>query len=307
MTNKYIIKPLDEASRDIIGNKAYVLYSIATAKFPIPKSISLSTIALNHYIDLDDELKRYVHTFFSALKDKNRSVAVDCSLNVRHIVDTMDLHDLDSTIHEIKEYFKGADLLMVRSSSTSEDGESDSFAGIFSTFECSDINKLSFFIKEVWKSVFSENLVEYHLNSNAHDCNIKMSVLIQEAINADFSGVCFSASPFDPNMSMIEIVQGLGSMLVDGTVIPTLFLLNRRSFKIESSTNGNQSSQRVIRNSEFVSIPCSDLVSPNNEIIKKISKLAINLEKLYHVPQDVEFCVQNGHVTILQSRNITTV
>ena len=42
-------------------------------------------------------------------------------------------------------------------------------------------------------------------------------------------------------------------------------------------------------------------------LIKKLSQIALEIEKLYKFPQDIEFCIKDDKIFILQSRPITTL
>ena len=45
----------------------------------------------------------------------------------------------------------------------------------------------------------------------------------------------------------------------------------------------------------------------STSLLKKLSKTALDIEKLYKSPQDIEFCIKNEKIFILQSRPITTL
>ena len=185
----------------------------------------------------------------------------------------------------IKRYKKLKSLISVRSSATSEDSKDTSFAGQFDTFLNikSEIELLKS-IEKCWKSVKSERVVAYLKNKNLN--NIKMAVIIQKMINADFAGVIFTLDPISEKNVLIEFVKGLGDKLVSGRITPTSYLVDRNSFDITNK---------------------SDNTRMKESLIKNLTKTALQIEELYNFPQDIEFAIQGNTIYILQSRPITTL
>jgi pyruvate,water dikinase len=83
----------------------------------------------------------------------------------------------------------------VRSSSVEEDGSQNSFAGQFDSFlhvaPC-DITNHAY---KVWDSAFSDHIEVYRQSQDASGEVPIPAVLVQQMVNADVSGVAFSADP----------------------------------------------------------------------------------------------------------------
>ena len=84
----------------------------------------------------------------------------------------------------------------------------------------------------------------------------------------------------------MEVTEGLGDKLVSGEVTPNTYFIDKESLK-------------VVNNVTKFNFTAS--------FIRKLSKTALEIEKLYKFPQDIEFCIKNGDIFILQSRPITTL
>jgi len=147
----------------------------------------------------------------------------------------------------------------VRSSADCEDSVNRSHAGQFDSFLYVKKGEIEEKIKLVENSAKKSN-----------EKNIKISVIVQEMIRPDYSGVMFTANPINGKPeTIIEAVKGDAKDLLAGKVSPDFELPPK------------------IKN-ELVSIG------------KKI-------EKIFGCPQDVEFCVKDGIISIVQSRPITSV
>ncbi len=197
------------------------------------------------------------------------------------------INDLTQNVkREIIKKFKSLNSkIAVRSSATVEDSRNSSFAGQFNTFlNIKNESKLLNSIEKCWKSVKSKRAISYLKSKNLK--NVKMAVIVQKMVNADFAGVVFTLDPISEKNVLIEFVKGLGDKLVSGEVTPNSYLVDRYHYNIiKRSTN----------------------TKINNSLIKNLTKTALQIEKLYNFPQDIEFAVKKNQIFILQSRPITTL
>lgn len=192
--------------------------------------------------------------------------------------------DLEKLELIVKSFCKKNTLYAVRSSAIDEDSESNSFAGIHETFlnvKKSDVLEK---ILEVVKSAGSEVAMDYRRKNNLSTENIKISVLLQEMVKADYAGVLNTINPVTNNISetVISVTKGLGDKLVDGTV--------------DGSTYYIDSNKTEVKGPDIL----------NKKIIKGLLKLADELREKTDRFQDCEFAVKNNKVYFLQSRAITT-
>lgn len=179
----------------------------------------------------------------------------------------------------------------VRSSGIGEDGNENSFAGIFDTMldvKPSDINDA---IREVYASKDTSITSMY---SNARNAKVaEMAIIIQEMVSADFAGVAFSVNPVenDHKIGLIEIVKGLGESLVSGKVKPTSLRVNRIT-----------GIHRVLQ-AGTDKIPVTEC----NHIVEMVSKVLWKIADLYDKPVDIEWAIKDGTLYLLQARPITAL
>ena len=156
----------------------------------------------------------------------------------------------------------------VRSCALIEDSKESSLAGQFMTKVNVEKKGLPSAINAV-----AEQAYEY-LNGEIS----KFSIIVQEFIEADHSGVAFTRSPLGGREMVIESVCGRGEILVGGTCTPEKY-----EFYWSEVVPGKI---------------C--LLSDNINDFKKI-------EKHYNFPQDVEWSIKGKKFYVLQTRPITNI
>lgn len=107
-----------------------------------------------------------------------------------------------------------------------------------------------------------------------------MAIAIQELAPIKTAGVIFTADPVnqDDKKIIVEYTDGLGDSVVSGHQKPI---------------------SKVIEKAEVDNL--------QNEFLKKLSKTALELEKIFGNSQDVEWGWDGKEIYIFQSRNITTL
>lgn len=185
--------------------------------------------------------------------------------------------ELDSFLKEDKKY-------AVRSSGIDEDSKTSSFAGIYDSYlnvkKDDVINK----IFEVYNSAFSKRAIDYRTINNLNTENIKMSVIIQEMVDADFAGVINTINPItnNPDEIVICVDEGLGEKIVDGSSDGSVYNVNGKNITL----NG----KNIL----------------NKKKIKKLVEFTKVIQNKTNRFQDIEFAIKNNKIYFLQTRDITT-
>lgn len=171
----------------------------------------------------------------------------------------------------------------VRSSASNEDGNTRSFAGQYETSLNVQEKNLLTSIKNCWKSLVEDNVVAYSDDVGAQ----VMNVIVEEMVDADYSGVAFSINPTSSseNYSIIEVCPGLGEELVSGRVTPSTHIVRRETFRSDAIEGENYLSE---------------------EEIERLEKTILNIEEIYGMPMDIEWCIKENVIYFLQARPITT-
>jgi len=178
----------------------------------------------------------------------------------------------------------------VRSSSVEEDGSQNSFAGQFDSFlhvaSC-DITDHAY---KVWDSAFSDHIEAYRESQGASGDIPLPAVLVQQMVDADVSGVAFSADPVsgDRNTAVVAATRGVGEALVSG--------------ECQGDTWHVGANGKI----KFRELESAAPVLHDRQI-RKIAKLVRAVSEHYGCPQDIEWAIEDGKTFLLQSRDITTL
>jgi pyruvate,water dikinase len=120
-----------------------------------------------------------------------------------------------------------------------------------------------------------------------------MAVVIQEMIQGQRSGVAFGINPNDNNQTVIEAVYGLNQGLVDGSVEPDRWILDRKTGLI---LNHFQPARDKIVTLSSIGVAIKPLVAElalhppldENELAQ-IYRLILTAESVFGAPQDMEW------------------
>lgn len=212
--------------------------------------------------------------------------------------------ELNAKLNEINvNYFS------VRSSMNLEDGENDSFAGMLETFLFVKKEDILKYLELCFESITNERIRSYLIHKNIPNENLSMSVVIQEMINSEASGVVFTRSPtIDNGLILIESGFGLGEGIVSGLVEVDQFLLDRKYHLIKKEIATK--TKMVKKSSQLTSLQAVDESDSTRESLSfnkvcELAKICIEIENIYQYPCDIEWALYNEELYILQARPIT--
>ncbi len=174
----------------------------------------------------------------------------------------------------------------VRSSGMREDGIEQSFAGQFESYlNLTSTESIVQAVKDCIDSGENNRVKSY--DSEGNEVN-HVAVIIQEMVDAKYAGVAFSADPVfgRRDISVINIVEGLGDKLVDGKAEPEQIEINRYA------------KDEIEFNSKIAS----------DAILLEINEGLIHLKNTLGHDVDTEWAVnQNDELCWLQVRPITAL
>ena len=199
----------------------------------------------------------------------------------------------------------------VRSSALREDGEI-SFAGQYHTALNVPASRLIEDYKAVVSSLYTPRAVFYRLNKGIRDDDIAMSVTCLQMVDSVASGVMYTRHPTDllkENVILITAVWGLGLLVVDGTISPDTYMVEKGSppkiIKIEAIEKPIRLAGKTIGGLVQQDVPEDMRHAPclSSEQIQELASYGQKLESHYGSPQDVEWALDpTGNLLILQAR-----
>lgn len=203
----------------------------------------------------------------------------------------------------------------VRSSAVDEDGSQHSFAGQFDTFLFVDPGGISSKVAAVWRSGFSDRILEYRRQHGLSRAPFAPAVLVQKMVNATVSGVAFSADPVSGRRSLavVSAVPGLGTALVGGEAAADVFKVNRAGTIVDRAIVRKNISHTFDPAADegvsAVNLSDTDGLKPalTDEQAIAVAALARRAAHAFGQPQDIEWAIEGDQLFLLQSRPITTL
>ena len=202
----------------------------------------------------------------------------------------------------------------VRSSATAEDSASTSFAGMNETFtNVRGADELVERIVDCWASLWNPRVVAYRATQGLAD-EPAIAVIVQRMVDADRSGVMFTADPAtgDRDRVVIEAAYGLGEVVVGGQVEPDTYVVAKDGPRVLHEHLGLKSAKVVLGadgHDQRVAVPDDEQARRvlGDDVLVALAHTAIEIERHYGTPQDVEFAIDDHKIWIVQSRPITTL
>lgn len=315
-----LVVPLSRIRKDdtpIVGGKGANLGEMIYAGFPVPNGFALTIYAYDLFLK-ENGIYSKIFELLRGLDVSNTDRLTEIAKKIQNIIKTSKIPPLlvNETFSSYKKLsgILNHSLVAVRTSATAEDMPKTSFAGMGETIlnVKGEANLLEA-IKRCWASLFTARSIFYRVENKIPHEKVKISVIIQKMIQSDVSGVIFSVDPAtnEKDKIVIESVWGLGEMIVQGSVTPDRYIVQKETFKILSKEISDQGVQLVKEGLETKEekVP-QKLISKqkisDDEIIK-LAKYADELQKHYYFPQDIEWARQQGKLYIVQTRPVTTL
>jgi len=317
--NKFIVTFSDVDKDDIalVGGKGANLGEMVKAGFPVPPGFIVTSKAYRYFIKkntLQEKIKKYL-----SLLDINDPDSLNrISKNVRSLISRSPIpKSLVGKIFKAYESLEGGlknPLVAVRSSATAEDLPDASFAGQQETFlNVKGEAVLAERIRDAWSSLFTPRAIFYRQEKGFDHFKVAIAIPVQKMIQSDVSGVMFTINPADNDKKtiLIEAIYGLGELIVQGSITPDKYEIDKQTLEIKTkkiekqevylTKAGTENRQRKVRRAKQKKQKLSD------KQIVELASLGKKLHQHYFFPQDIEWAVEKEKIYILQTRPVTTL
>ncbi len=286
------LRSTSERDRPAVGNKAANLARLARAGFNVPPGFCITAESFKQALAVGGGNGR-INDMLDRLA---RAGGSDCEAVGREIAGLVSGLRLpaklaDDIIARAGQRSLRDGPLAVRSSSTIEDQPGLSFAGQHDSFlGLRGGEELLAAVKACWASLWSPRALAYMLQHGIDPRAAGMAVVVQRMVEADFSGVIFTANPANGLrwQMPVNLAPGLGEGLVSGRVQPRQLVLDKRSL---SPLPGSGSPEGL----------------PDGRALRELARTAVRIERLFGVPQDIEFSWSAGRLHLLQARPATAL
>lgn len=303
---------------NLVGGKSSSLGELTTSTgVPVPYGYATTAHAYRYFMEQTGQNER-IHELLKNLTDVEDSVELHevCTRIRASIVAAEMPKDLAEAIgdayHALAEKAGEKDpYVAVRSSATAEDLPDASFAGQQDTYlNVTGRDMVIQKVKECYASTFTDRAVYYRAKKNFDHENVALSAAVQMMADSKAAGVMFTvdlATGADDTI-MIEGSWGLGEYIVQGTVTPDNFVVNKSDLTVRSRRINEKSIELVRKEGgdveeRRVSEEMAKAPVMTDEQIAELAGYAKAIEKHYGCYMDMEWAIDHkDRIWILQAR-----
>jgi pyruvate,water dikinase len=298
------------------GGKARNLAALARAGFPVPAAYALEARAADLFfaaaLPEADQPSALLRAPASAL-DEARLAAI--AERARHAPVPASIASALREVHEVLTR-EGAVALAVRSSSTREDEETQSAAGLHDTvLGVRTEEELLEATRACWLSLLTPRAIAYlrTLPPTSADGRVGVGVVIQAMVPAELAGVMFTVNPLsgDPGEMVINAGYGLGSTIVDGRVSPDTYRVDKATGWVRDRVVGDKAVAARFGGDgvteEAIEPAAREVECLSEDLLEALVDLGRRVEDHFDDARDVEWAVAGGAVYLLQARPVTAL
>jgi pyruvate,water dikinase len=308
------LQDIRDEHRTRVGGKAFRLAAMHRGGMTVPRALCICADAYREFLQAT-RLGERIHFELNrkAFEQMRWEEIWDAALRIRNLFINTPMPDsLWSRLAcPIDQAFRDR-AVAVRSSGEGEDATDRSFAGLHESFlNVRGTRAILDHVKLVWASLWSDRALLYRRELGLDIGRSTMSVLVQECCVGDVSGVAFSRGPAGEDHAVVEAVYGLNQGLVDGTVEPDRWIVDRGSGRCLDH-HAPEERKCLVPAPDGVMLtrlPSSKArhapLDPDGVV--RVNTLALKAEALFGSPQDTEWTLKGDALSALQSRPITTL
>ena len=306
---------------ETFGAKNANLGEMLRRGFPIPPGFAISIDMYRRFVSetgAAEEMSCYVNSL-SGLKSKGITAFEKISKTMQDIIHSKEMplalkKEISSHYEELCHRIGIPDVAVsVRSAGTK------SRPGIFETYlNIRGVEEVLDKLKRVWASAYTTRAIAFRITKDLPVIGDELGVAILKMVNARSAGVGFTVHPGtgDDTRILLEGNWGVGESVVQGIVIPDMFVINKETLTLEEKKINPKLKQVIIKQmgTEEQEVPEDKRLQPclSDEEVLKIAELARALERSYGIPLDLEWAVDGTlpfpqNIFLVQARPITKV
>ena len=305
---------IQDEDRRRVGGKGYALSLLARNGFLIPETLCITSDAYHVYVDrtgLRERVQLELHR--KDFKEMRWEEIWDCATRIRNMFLRKKVpKDMAQNLTAVLQPRFKDNPVAIRSSAPEEDTAKASFAGLHESYiNITGIDAILEHICKVWASLWSDAALLYRQEIGLNVEKSTMAVVIQAIVPGERSGVVFTQNPNDASQGVIESVYGLNQGLVDGTVEPDRWILDRKTHNIISHAPANRRYWMVPIEQGIQLDPLPERMTKTAPLDEDEAVVVFNqarrAEEFFGTAQDVEWTFKDDSFVFLQSRPITTL
>lgn len=298
----------------LVGGKGLNLGELSNIQgIQVPEGFCVTTVGYEQAIGKNEAFQTLLNQL-AMLKIEERDQIGEISKKIREVIMAVEIPvDVVELVAYYLSHFGDEHAYAVRSSATAEDLPYASFAGQQDTY-LNIIGKENILqhIKKCWASLFTNRAVIYRMQNGFDHNQVSICVVIQKMVFPDVSGILFTADPITSNRKVLSIDAsfGLGEALVSGLVSADNYKIKEdkivekviatKKLAIYGRKEGGTETKKIAPNQQKVQ-------TLTEQQILQLARIGRQIEAYFGCPQDIEWCLVDDTIYIVQSRPITTL
>jgi pyruvate,water dikinase len=308
-TNVLWFDELHRADVNLVGGKSSSLGELTSlAGIPVPYGFATTAHAYRYFMDATG-LNDQVNALLASITDYEDSDELHAAcVKIRELITNAEMpSDLAQNIaqayQQLAEKMEQTNpFVAIRSSATAEDLPDASFAGQQDSYlnvrGQADVIKR---VQQCYASLFTDRATYYRHKQNFPYEKVALSAAVQMMVFSKSSGIMFSVNVAtgDDTKVIIDGIWGLGEYIVQGTVTPDDFLVDKETMKIVSKTINNKDIELVRLPDggvEEQKVPAEIAEKPvlTDEQVLELAGYAKKIEEHYGCYMDMEFALDKN-------------
>ncbi|MGH8629203.1 MAG: PEP/pyruvate-binding domain-containing protein [Burkholderiales bacterium] len=169
-------------------------------------------------------------------------------------------------------------------------------------------------VRRCWASLWTDRAVTYRARNSVGQRAVQLAVVVQRIVPAEISGILFTADPVTGSRTLcsIDASYGLGEALVSGRVNADVYRLRKATGELVEARVGDKAmavwplpgggtEERPVPEDRRRARVLDD------GLLARLVALAQRVEAHYGQPQDIEWCLAQGQLYLVQTRPITSL
>ncbi|MDN7241554.1 phosphoenolpyruvate synthase [Planococcus sp. N028] len=304
---------IDKSYLSSVGGKGANLGEMTKAGFPIPQGFCVSTSAYRSFLQASSEMEGFYEELNQLHFDDLEQIS-RLAQQIRDHINSLTMpEEVKNAIVSASQATGRDKAYAVRSSATAEDLPSASFAGQQDTYlNVIGQEALLKAVQNCWASLYTDRAISYRAKNGFDHRSVFLSVVVQEMVFPEVSGILFTADPVSGHRHTISIdaSYGLGEALVAGLVTADLYQvrsgqiikkqISKKELAIYSLPQGGTITKPLPPESQ-------EAQALSDSQILELAAIGQQIENHYGSEQDIEWAYANNKFFILQSRPITSL
>ncbi|HZA30969.1 MAG TPA: PEP/pyruvate-binding domain-containing protein [Propionibacteriaceae bacterium] len=283
------------------GGKGANLGELMQGGFPVPDGFIVSTEAYAIVVEQAGLAAVIAH-----------GLAAGDSATIRAAFENVTIADKMAAAIKAAYADLGGVPVAVRSSATAEDLAGAAFAGQQDTYlNVVGEEALLDAVRRCWGSLWTERAISYRHRLQVDSDNLRIAVVVQRMVDAEFAGVMFTANPVTGNRDevVVDANPGLGEAIVAGLVTPDHYVVDSRG-QVRERTPGRR--EVVIHSTAGGGVAHSTEASPGgaalpDPVLTQLAALGRKVAAHFGGPQDIEWAYADGRIWLVQARPMTAL